>query len=75
MVISLYTFVTPFASSIVAPAAMVYGAEFGITNSTILSMSVSIFLLGFAVGPLFFAPLSGLSPPLLASSCFMLTGY
>ncbi|KAI5805392.1 major facilitator superfamily domain-containing protein [Peziza echinospora] len=58
MVISLYTFVTPFASSVVAPAAMVYGREFGITNSTILSMSVSIFLLGFAVGPLFFAPLS-----------------
>ncbi|KAF8477539.1 major facilitator superfamily domain-containing protein [Kalaharituber pfeilii] len=58
MITSLYTFVTPFASSIVAPAALEYAKEFNIINSTIASMTVSIFLLGFAVGPLFFAPLS-----------------
>ena len=64
MILSLYTFVTPFASSIVAPAALAYSKDFGITNTTIASMTVSIFLLGFAVGPLFFAPLSGKYPPL-----------
>lgn len=58
MIVSLYTFVSPFGSSIAAPAAQGYIRDFGITNSTIASMSVSIFLLGFAVGPLFFAPLS-----------------
>jgi len=58
MITSMYTFVTPFASSIVAPAALAYNKEFGVTNVTIGSMTVSIFLLGFAIGPLFFAPLS-----------------
>lgn len=58
MVTSMYTFVTPFASSIVAPAALAYNKDFGITNSTVASLTVSIFLLGFAIGPLFFAPLS-----------------
>jgi len=58
MITSMYTFVTPFASSIVAPAALAYNKEFGVTDPTIGSMTVSIFLLGFAIGPLFFAPLS-----------------
>ena len=58
MITSLYTFVTPFASSIVAPAALAYSKDFGITNSTIASLTVSIFLLGFAFGPLILAPLS-----------------
>ncbi|RPB05253.1 MFS general substrate transporter [Choiromyces venosus 120613-1] len=60
LIVSLYTFVSPFASSIAAPAAQAYAVEFGITNSTIASMTVSIFLIGFALGPLFMAPLSEL---------------
>ncbi|CUS08372.1 unnamed protein product [Tuber aestivum] len=59
-IISLYTFVSPFASSIAAPAAQAYAAEFGITNPTIASLTVSVFLIGFALGPLFMAPLSEL---------------
>lgn len=58
MITSMYTFITPFASSIAAPAALAYNKEFGVTDTTIASMTVSIFLLGFAIGPLFFAPLS-----------------
>lgn len=58
MITSMYTFITPFASSIAAPAALAYNKEFGVTDATISSMTVSIFLLGFAIGPLFFAPLS-----------------
>ncbi|KAI5843429.1 major facilitator superfamily domain-containing protein [Morchella snyderi] len=58
LIVSLYTFVSPFASSIAAPAAQAYAKEFGITNTTIASMTVSVFLIGFAFGPLFFAPLS-----------------
>ncbi|KAL7267213.1 hypothetical protein RUND412_010208 [Rhizina undulata] len=57
-IISLYTFISPFASSIAAPAAQAYVREFGITNATIASMTVSIFLVGYAIGPLVFAPLS-----------------
>ncbi|KAG0633914.1 major facilitator superfamily domain-containing protein [Tuber brumale] len=58
LVIGMYTFVSPFASSVAAPATQRYGAEFGITSPTIASMTVSIFLIGYAVGPLFMAPLS-----------------
>lgn len=58
LIVSMYSFVSPFGSSIAAPAAQAYSSEFGITNSTIASMTVSIFLIGFALGPLFFAPLS-----------------
>ncbi|KAG0128968.1 major facilitator superfamily domain-containing protein [Tuber indicum] len=60
LVIGMYTFVSPFASSVAAPAAQEYAAEFGITSPTIASMTVSIFLIGFALGPLFMAPLSEL---------------
>lgn len=34
--------------------------DFGITNSTIKAMTVSLYVLGFAIGPLFLAPLSEL---------------
>ncbi|KEF63033.1 uncharacterized protein A1O9_01009 [Exophiala aquamarina CBS 119918] len=43
-----------------APGANQLAAEFGITNSTIAAMTVSIYILGFAVGPLFIAPFSEL---------------
>ena len=46
-VVSSYTFVSPFSSSIVSPAAAVIGEEFNITNSTLLSMVVSVFVLAY----------------------------
>ncbi|EXJ96492.1 hypothetical protein A1O1_01618 [Capronia coronata CBS 617.96] len=57
-VISSVTFLTPLASSMVAPAVPLIMDEFHSTDSTIASFIVSIYVLGYAVGPLFLAPLS-----------------
>ena len=57
-IISYLTFLTPLTSSIVAPAQGLVMKEFGSTNRTLASFVVSIYLVGFAVGPLFLAPLS-----------------
>ncbi|KAF4121388.1 putative arabinose efflux permease, MFS family [Geosmithia morbida] len=57
-IISGMTFVTPFASSMLSPAVTFVSAEFGITNQTLLSLSVSIYLLGYSFGPLLLAPMS-----------------
>lgn len=41
-----------------APGAAQLAEEFGVTSTIILSMTVSIYVLGFAIGPLILAPLS-----------------
>lgn len=56
--VSAITFVTPFASSILAPGIGVVDAEFNNTNEIVGTMTVSIYLLGYVIGPLFLAPLS-----------------
>jgi multidrug resistance protein len=56
--LAVMTFMGPFSSSIIAPAIRTFSAEFGVTNASVGAMPVSIFLFGFAVGPLFLAPLS-----------------
>jgi MFS family permease len=43
-----------------APGAAELANEFHITNSTIEAFTVSIYVLGFALGPLLLAPLSEL---------------
>lgn len=71
--LSLITFMTPFASSILAPAISSIAKEYDVTdNLTKASMPVSIFLLGYAVGPLFLSPLSeiyGRNIVLLSANC------
>ncbi|KAG1897547.1 multidrug resistance protein 4 [Suillus fuscotomentosus] len=57
-IVGLYTFVTPLASSIMAPGLPDLAAKFNITNPTVTALTLSIFLLSFAIGPLFAAPLS-----------------
>lgn len=52
------TLVTPFASSILSPGIHAVGVEFNNLNTTVGAMTVSIYLLGYTVGPLFLAPLS-----------------
>lgn len=42
----------------VAPALSAIGTEFNITNEVILSLTLSIFVLAYAVGPLFLGPIS-----------------
>ena len=57
-VISAVTFLTPLASSMVAPAVPLVMDEFHVSNETVGSLVVSIYLLGYAIGPLGLAPLS-----------------
>jgi multidrug resistance protein len=57
-ILALYTFVTPLASSIMAPSLPDLAIKYGITNPTVTALTLSIFLLSFAIGPLFAAPLT-----------------
>jgi MFS family permease len=56
--LSFMTLITPLASSIFAPSVPEVLKTFKETNSTIASFVVSIYILGYAFGPLFIAPLS-----------------
>ncbi|KAG5768257.1 hypothetical protein H9Q72_004161 [Fusarium xylarioides] len=56
--VSLAAFLTPLASSILAPGVPALMKEFGSSNSVLASLVVSIYVIGFAAGPLFLAPLS-----------------
>ncbi|KAL1869197.1 hypothetical protein VTK73DRAFT_3198 [Phialemonium thermophilum] len=71
--LSAITLITPFASSILSPGIGALDKEFGNTNETVGAMTVSIYLLGYVVGPLFLAPLSeilGRRPVLAAANAF-----
>ncbi|KAI0265179.1 multidrug resistance protein 4 [Gloeopeniophorella convolvens] len=57
-IVSLYTFVPPLGSSMMAPALPYIAERFHITSETITAMTLSIFLLAFAISPLVYAPLS-----------------
>ncbi|KAG2337071.1 MFS general substrate transporter [Suillus weaverae] len=57
-IVALYTLVTPLASSIMAPGLPDLAIKYGITNPTVTALTLSIFLLSFAIGLLFAAPLS-----------------
>ncbi|KAG1860060.1 multidrug resistance protein 4 [Suillus subluteus] len=58
IILALYTFVTPLASSIMAPSLPDLAIKYGITDPTVTALTLSIFLLSFAIGPLFAAPLT-----------------
>ena len=59
-IVSGVTFLTPLASSMVAPGVPLIMKEFKSNNETIGSFIVSIYILGYALGPLLIAPLSEL---------------
>ncbi|KZP31926.1 MFS polyamine transporter [Athelia psychrophila] len=56
--VSLFTFITPVASTIIAPASTQVAQEFGITSSVTTALITSIFVLGYAIGPLILGPFS-----------------
>ncbi|KAL2756983.1 hypothetical protein ACRALDRAFT_1049216 [Sodiomyces alcalophilus JCM 7366] len=56
--ISAMTLVTPLGSSMFAPGIPGIMVQFGETSPTIATFVVSVYILGFAVGPLVIAPLS-----------------
>ncbi|TVY46190.1 Efflux pump [Lachnellula occidentalis] len=58
LVVSSFTFISPVSSSMVAPALGAISKEFNITNEVEQSLILSIFVLAYAVGPLFLGPLS-----------------
>ena len=58
--LSAITLLTPFASSILAPGIGKLNQEFRNDNDIVGTMTVSIYLLGYVIGPLFLAPLSEL---------------
>jgi MFS transporter, DHA1 family, multidrug resistance protein len=52
-----FVFVIAFSSSAFAPARGAVSQEFSV-DGVVSSLGVSLFIIGFAIGPLFFAPLS-----------------
>ena len=59
MVVSLFTFISPVSSSMIAPALPILRKDFE-TTSSVAALALSAFVLGFAVGPLVLGPLSEL---------------
>ncbi|KAJ5818723.1 hypothetical protein N7474_004314 [Penicillium riverlandense] len=57
-IVSFITFLTPLASSMFAPGVPQVMADFGVNSVLIATFIVSIYILGFAFGPLVVAPLS-----------------
>ncbi|KAJ6621329.1 MFS polyamine transporter [Mycena sp. CBHHK59/15] len=58
--VSSFTFISPISSSMIAPASAQLASQFGITDSAVVALTTSVFVLGYAFGPLFLAPLSEL---------------
>lgn len=57
-VVALYTVIPPLGSSMMAPGLPDIAKDYNIGSETIVSLTLSVFLLSFAFGPLFLAPLS-----------------
>ncbi|CCF39169.1 MFS transporter [Colletotrichum higginsianum] len=58
LVLALYVLSTTFSSSVFSAAAGVTAAEYNTTVQTMVFGGTSLFMLGFAVGPIIFGPLS-----------------
>ena len=56
--LSAITLLTPFATSVLSPSINKLDAEFGETNPSIGSLTVSAYIFGYIVGPPFIGPLS-----------------
>ncbi|KAI9060888.1 MFS polyamine transporter [Trametes sanguinea] len=57
LVVSSYAFLSPLSSSMMAPAANQIADEFGVTSKPIIALFTSIYVLGYALGPLTLAPM------------------
>ena len=75
LVVSSFTFISPISSSMVAPAIGTIAKDFNITDSVEQQLVLSVFILAYAVGPLFLGPLSeiyGRVPVLQVANLFYL---
>lgn len=71
--LSAITLTTPFASSILSPGISSLMKDFEQDSEIVGAMTVSIYLLGYVVGPMFLAPMSeiyGRRPVLTAANIF-----
>ncbi|KAF2265303.1 MFS general substrate transporter [Lojkania enalia] len=57
-IVSSFTLVSPISSSMIAPALPSISEEFRITQDVEAQLTLSIFVLAYAIGPLFLGPLS-----------------
>ncbi|KAK9326650.1 major facilitator superfamily domain-containing protein [Lipomyces starkeyi] len=74
-VVSSFTFISPVSSSMVAPALATMASELHITTDVESQLVLSIFVLAYAVGPLFLGPMSeiyGRIPVLQLANLFYL---
>ncbi|KAL2192618.1 major facilitator superfamily domain-containing protein [Corynascus similis CBS 632.67] len=60
LILSVIGFLVPLVSSMMAPAVQLIMDDYDTDSTAFATFSVSIFVLGFASGPLLFAPLSEL---------------
>jgi multidrug resistance protein len=71
--ISIITLISPLASSMFAPGVTFMNKEFNNTSTILTSFSVSVFVLGYAIGPILLSPLSeiyGRRPVLTGANAF-----
>jgi hypothetical protein len=59
-IVSAFTFISPVSSSMIAPASRQLAGDFGITNDVVIALTTSVFVLAYAIGPLFLGPMSEL---------------
>lgn len=74
-IVSSFTFISPVSSSIVAPALTSIAADFHIRSEVESQLVLSIFVLGFSIGPLILGSLSeiyGRVPVLQLANLFYL---
>jgi len=67
------TFISPLASSMFAPAVEFMDKTFNNTSTILSALTVSIYVLGYVIGPIFLAPLSeiyGRRPVLCVANVF-----
>lgn len=57
-VVAMFTLLSPVSSTMVAPALGAIAKDFGIKQEFLSQLTLSIFILAYAVGPLFLGPIS-----------------
>ncbi|KAL4944130.1 hypothetical protein BDV06DRAFT_188172 [Aspergillus oleicola] len=69
VLVSLVSLISPLGSTIFSPALRSLADDTGETNQTLLSFTVSIYLIGYVFGPLVLAPLSEIYGRRIVLSC------
>ncbi|KAJ9292879.1 hypothetical protein DTO271G3_8326 [Paecilomyces variotii] len=75
--VSFVAFLSPLASSIPAPGIEYADETFHVTSTILSALAISIFVLGFSIGPLVFSPLSEIygRQPILNCANFFFTVF